>query len=109
MMEHINTAANFAAFIIIVILSVGTVLGGDLKKRVFRWFSALLLMTLVCILGDALLVLLMGPPGKAAYTAMRVTDFLNFLIVGFALVAAGMYFYEFLSTKTRISLIFVHI
>ena len=108
--ETFNIAANATAFVVTVILLVACVLGGDLKARVFRWYFVLVSLTLFSLLCDfVVLVLLSGISGDAVRFAIRTIDSINFLSMAFILYAAGMYFYEFFSTKTRVSRRFVHL
>lgn len=108
--EHFNVAANGAAFLILLMLLVASLLGGDPREKVFRWFFTLVLLSLVNMPIDfILLAVLEGMPGDGVALAMRVLDFVSFMFLSLLMYATGMYFYEFFSEKTRVPRAFVRL
>lgn len=108
MLQSINTSANLAAFIVSAMLLIAAILGGNLRAKVFRWFFALVLITFAGSPGDYLIMLLWGTPGATVRTIIQIIDFINYGTMGITLIAAGLYFYEFFSTRRHVPRAFAY-
>ncbi|MDL2301647.1 histidine kinase [Lachnospiraceae bacterium OttesenSCG-928-D06] len=99
----ITTTASICGVIITMILMIGTILGGDLKEKVYRWFFIALLFNTIGSSLEALVVPLIGMPGETYSLLFQIVDFFSYAFGSLTGIAYGIYAYEYLSLKKTVA------
>ena len=100
--EIITAAGAGCSVCLLILLFVGVLLGGNLEKKLYRYFFALVLLMLTGSMSEFALPLLLRGPDKGG-TLSIVVNFLNYAMGSLILAAFILYLYEYLSIRGRFS------
>ncbi len=101
--EIINLSMNLCAFIISFMLLIATLLAGNLRQQVYRWFFVMVILSLLTLTLEFLIVSWAGTPGTVITLWIAIFDFSTYVFGAVQFVALAFYMYEYLRTKRRMS------
>ncbi|MDL2254440.1 histidine kinase [Ruminococcaceae bacterium OttesenSCG-928-I18] len=99
----ITISASLCGALAAIMLMVGTLLSGNSKEKIHRWFLIMLIFCLVGSTCEVLTAVLHKTPGHTVLAIIRVADFINYASGDLILSVFALYLNEYLSTKRKIS------
>ncbi len=99
--ELFSFASYIGALVASIMLLAATILGGNLKERVFRRFFYLVLFQLLAIIGDLFINYNLRTSNETIFTLVRIIDYIIYLLDGLQIIMLGLYVYAYLPFKTK--------
>lgn len=99
----VTITVSFCALTINVLLGIGTVLSGNLTKKLYRYFFIGLIMNIIQCVCEIVTALIVGTPGVAIARMFWIVDFANYASGGLNCIFFSFYIHEYISMNTTIS------
>lgn len=97
----ISIALNIYAAVILAILLIATLAGGEVKTTIVKWFLIIQLCIQGELLGEIIFAILQGRPGVEIALILRLTDAGIFIFYNLCMFAFAKYFQLILATVDR--------
>ncbi|WP_310603726.1 sensor histidine kinase [Anaerosporobacter sp.] len=102
-MQYTIEMLHYAAFGMLVLLLIATLLTGNLKKKVYFWFFITIILSFTGIIFEVFIEMMAGYTGIVIDILIRLMSFFSYSIVALQIGAFSLYLYEYLSIKTIVS------
>lgn len=100
--EIINICANSVSLLIIFMLLIGALIGGNLREKTNFWFVLLLVFCLLGVIAEWTIYLLSSNTSRTAIISMQIMDYLSHVLASIQMILFARYIYEYLYPKTSI-------
>ncbi len=102
--ELFSFSSYIGSLVASFMLLSATILGGNLKERVFRRFFLLVLLQTFTIFGDISIFYILKSPANNVSTLIYIVDYAVYVFQGLQLIILGLYLHAYLPFKTRFNL-----